>query len=371
MSNDQKQQWPLYNSNENIRALQIKSISEPTAIEGVRNVNVRIVEFVGDYPSLELLPIFMEQYTPQVGGYLVQEMDSDGNVTRAPAYLSENMFNLLYARNHEEPRQPQEEGMSIEQESKYGIRNNRLYNRATGQYIPEDEPVFIFRGRDRFASQVIQYYADGCANEEHKQAVYARVVQFIEFATEHSDRMKDPDTQAIDLVPEIPSIDPAMKLRKVAHLIGSIFAYGGFKAETMAERELEKLLTEVGYYYPTRRAAIDAAQKAPYLVTDMSGQKSINGSVTENTVEVKVDDESVPAVAIAPPEVVGVELEDETDVAFLQKAVSQLYGLLDDVDTAEDRAKDDNAMFRALVQRLYPLRKKFIKTDGQKLFVVK
>ena len=41
----------------------------------------------------------------------------------------------------------------------------------------------------------------------------------------------------------------AERLNKIAHLIGSIFVYGGFKAETHNETELEKLLRENGTFW--------------------------------------------------------------------------------------------------------------------------
>lgn len=41
----------------------------------------------------------------------------------------------------------------------------------------------------------------------------------------------------------------AERLNKIAHLIGSIFVYGGFKAETHNEAELEKLLRENGTFW--------------------------------------------------------------------------------------------------------------------------
>ena len=55
----------------------------------------------------------------------------------------------------------------------------------------------------------------------------------------------------------------AERYRKIANLIGNIFVHGNFKAETYNERELEKLLREVGCFWETLAefdAAIDAAR---------------------------------------------------------------------------------------------------------------
>lgn len=97
-------------------------------------------------------------------------------------------------------------GMPTSQEPKYGIRENRLYNRATGEFIPLDEPVFIFRARDMKGKKHIAAYADDCqsADIEHYRAVAQRVADFSLFELKHPDRMKYPDTapsptqQAID-----------------------------------------------------------------------------------------------------------------------------------------------------------------------------
>lgn len=51
-----------------------------------------------------------------------------------------------------------------------------------------------------------------------------------------------------------------VRLRRIAWLIGSIFCFGGFKAETVNERELEKLLRENGTFWETP-SQFDAALK--------------------------------------------------------------------------------------------------------------
>ncbi|WP_258127495.1 hypothetical protein [Achromobacter anxifer] len=50
----------------------------------------------------------------------------------------------------------------------------------------------------------------------------------------------------------------AERLRRIAWLIGSIFVHGDFKAETVNERELEKLLRENGTFWDSL-AQFDAA----------------------------------------------------------------------------------------------------------------
>jgi len=89
--------------------------------------------------------------------------------------------------------------MTPNQEPKYEARGGRIFNRATGEAIPDDEPVFILRARDTTALAVlVAYHSDHllCGNSEHAAAVLKRVKDFQRFMREHSDRMKYPDTEA-------------------------------------------------------------------------------------------------------------------------------------------------------------------------------
>lgn len=84
--------------------------------------------------------------------------------------------------------------MKIEQEPKYKAVAGVIYNRASGEPIPDDEPVFIFRARDRNAIAALLRYMDICYDDEHRLAVAKRVVDFQRFAADHPHRMKQPDT---------------------------------------------------------------------------------------------------------------------------------------------------------------------------------
>ena len=78
MTNTNKQ-WPLYDSHKQVRALRIKALSDPTLNE----INIKIVTasfYEEGFPDLELLPIFMDKFNPEVGGYLVQYMGPDGQI---------------------------------------------------------------------------------------------------------------------------------------------------------------------------------------------------------------------------------------------------------------------------------------------------
>lgn len=69
----------------------------------------------------------------------------------------------------------------------------KLYNRKSGNVIPDDEPVMVFRARDVHAAKAIGFYRELCENAEHKAIVQDRLDDFTRFAAEHPDRMKEPD----------------------------------------------------------------------------------------------------------------------------------------------------------------------------------
>lgn len=80
------------------------------------------------------------------------------------------------------------------QEPKYDIRNRRIINRATGEVIPNDEPIFILRAKDRKALHVLREYLDVITKPAHFEAVVSRIRDFMAFRHAHPDRMKEPDT---------------------------------------------------------------------------------------------------------------------------------------------------------------------------------
>lgn len=83
----------------------------------------------------------------------------------------------------------------MHQDPKYRFEEGRVVNRQSGEAIPDDEPVMVFRARDIHASLLIAYYHAMITNPDHKTAVSARIADFERFAEEHPERMKEPDTE--------------------------------------------------------------------------------------------------------------------------------------------------------------------------------
>lgn len=75
-----------------------------------------------------------------------------------------------------------------------------IVNRQSGEPIPDDEPIFILRGRDIHALAALEYYRQLVlsGDQEHVDAVTRRVNQFARFRVKNAQRMKAPDTVLTD-----------------------------------------------------------------------------------------------------------------------------------------------------------------------------
>ena len=78
-------------------------------------------------------------------------------------------------------------------ERKYKIENNRLVRRSDGVPIPDDEPLFIFRGQDRNALPILLAYQIICRDINHIAGVVKSIKDFTNFKDNHPERMKEPD----------------------------------------------------------------------------------------------------------------------------------------------------------------------------------
>jgi hypothetical protein len=78
------------------------------------------------------------------------------------------------------------------EDRKFKFENGRFVNRVSGEAIPDDEPVIIFRARDRHALAVLDFYRSLADDEHHRRAITDRINEFYAFAQEHADRMKEP-----------------------------------------------------------------------------------------------------------------------------------------------------------------------------------
>lgn len=74
------------------------------------------------------------------------------------------------------------------QERKYCILEGKIVNRATKVAIPDNEPIFIFRGKDAKAVVALLAYKESCTDALHRRVIQDRVEDFQAFTeTEEPD----------------------------------------------------------------------------------------------------------------------------------------------------------------------------------------
>jgi len=77
------------------------------------------------------------------------------------------------------------------EDRKFKFEDGKFVNRVSGEAIPDDEPVIIFRARDRHALRVLRFYLT-LVDEHHRQAILDRINAFQAFEQAHPDRLKEP-----------------------------------------------------------------------------------------------------------------------------------------------------------------------------------
>jgi hypothetical protein len=78
------------------------------------------------------------------------------------------------------------------QDRKFAFRNGQFVNRVSGEPIPHDEPVIIFRARDNHSLPVLREYLTMASDPHHRQAIKDRMGEFAAWRAEHPDRVKEP-----------------------------------------------------------------------------------------------------------------------------------------------------------------------------------
>lgn len=72
----------------------------------------------------------------------------------------------------------------------------RLVNSQTLVAIPREEPLFVFRARDKYAVRVLKSYLQVCTNgecsREHLKGIEKKIEEFQKYGLTHPDRMKEP-----------------------------------------------------------------------------------------------------------------------------------------------------------------------------------
>jgi hypothetical protein len=78
------------------------------------------------------------------------------------------------------------------QDRKFAFRDGQFVNRVSGEPIPLDEPVIIFRARDNHSLPILREYLTMASDPHHRQAIKDRMGEFAAWRADHPDRVKEP-----------------------------------------------------------------------------------------------------------------------------------------------------------------------------------
>ena len=78
------------------------------------------------------------------------------------------------------------------EDRKFKFEEGRFVNRVSGEAIPDDEPVIIFRARDNHALAVLHHYYHLVSDPHHKRAIQDRIEEFGAYREAHPERLKEP-----------------------------------------------------------------------------------------------------------------------------------------------------------------------------------
>lgn len=125
--------------------------------------------------------------------------------------IDDSPFIQAFARHRIEARRAAPSGSDGGQDRNFAFRDGRFVNRMSGEPIPADEPIIIFRARDNHALHILREYLSLASDPHHRQAIKDRMAEFDAYRAAHPDRVKEPGiTHAIRLnepEPEPMSLD--------------------------------------------------------------------------------------------------------------------------------------------------------------------
>lgn len=81
-------------------------------------------------------------------------------------------------------------------DEKFHVDGDKIVKTSNGEAIPDDEPVFLIRARDRLAIRALYAYqalsANDHCNDYHFEHLNKDIKAFEQFAKDHPERMKQP-----------------------------------------------------------------------------------------------------------------------------------------------------------------------------------
>lgn len=140
------------------------------------------IDLSNDYVSRENIETLIAVWK----AYELDQAEKDGAELLQHGWHIEGLEALL--------KQGCQHAMHKTQDPKYGIRDNKLCVMATGEFIPDNEPVFMFRAKDNNAEAAIAFYRTLCSNKNHRAVIGCRISGFNDFKLDNQNLMKEPDT---------------------------------------------------------------------------------------------------------------------------------------------------------------------------------
>jgi len=78
------------------------------------------------------------------------------------------------------------------EDRKFKFEGGRFVNRVSGEPIPDDEPVIIFRARDRHSVRVLEFYLGLAEDDHHRAAIMDRIEEFETYRNNNPGKVKEP-----------------------------------------------------------------------------------------------------------------------------------------------------------------------------------
>ncbi len=80
--------------------------------------------------------------------------------------------------------------------SKYHIEGSRIVKTSNDTLIPKDEPLILFRARDRLSLKALEAYRTACLDDHcaahHKHTLDLAIRDFRKYQLDHPEKMKQP-----------------------------------------------------------------------------------------------------------------------------------------------------------------------------------
>lgn len=173
-------EMPRYISCKPVWALKIASIDKTLTAD------VLHFEDAGSFAPRAMEPGWADKRGALPGGYFVQYEDGYPSFSPAAPFDKGNTLRDDW-------------GVQRTQEPKYGVNlQGRIFNRHTGTPIPDEEPLFILRAKDRRALAALSVYLDSIPQSDAgtRLAVATVLERFLTFQKRFPEVLKDGDSKA-------------------------------------------------------------------------------------------------------------------------------------------------------------------------------